>query len=36
VLGVLLGVQVLVEGITLLVSGRPRFRSGPRPPAALA
>ena len=36
VLGVLLGVQVLVEGITLLVSGRPRFSSGPRRPAGLA
>ncbi|MBD8058648.1 DUF308 domain-containing protein [Cellulomonas sp. JH27-2] len=36
VLGVLLGVQVLVEGITLLVAGRPRITSGPRPPAAMA
>jgi len=36
VLGVLLGVQVLVEGITLLVAGRPRITSGPRPPAATA
>ncbi|MDM7831331.1 HdeD family acid-resistance protein [Cellulomonas edaphi] len=32
VLGVLLGVQVLVEGITLLTVGRPRITSGPRPP----
>lgn len=36
VLGVLLGVQVLVEGITLLVAGRPRLTSGPNPPAAAA
>jgi len=36
VLGVLLGVQVLVEGITLIVSGRPRITSGPRPPSAPA
>ncbi|MEN0128790.1 MAG: DUF308 domain-containing protein [Brevundimonas sp.] len=36
VLGILLGVQVLVEGITLLVVGRPHIRSGPRPPLGLA
>lgn len=36
VLGVLLGVQVLVEGITLLTVGRPRLTSGPTPPGAPA
>ncbi|WP_158580701.1 HdeD family acid-resistance protein [Cellulomonas rhizosphaerae] len=36
VLGVLLGVQVLVEGITLLTVGRPRITSGPNPPGAVA
>ncbi|ROS30821.1 uncharacterized membrane protein HdeD (DUF308 family) [Cellulomonas sp. PhB150] len=36
VLGVLLGVQVLVEGLTLLAVGRPRITSGPTPPGAPA